>query len=92
MSPEELQSRLDAVERLTRLFTLERRVHLAVTCVSLVVLLFSFGLLLTRHAVGPAEYTLMFGSSGVISYSASRLLYMWTQALRVLVPEEESSQ
>jgi hypothetical protein len=84
MRDSELSERLDAIERLTRLFRLERMVHLAVTTISLVMLLMSAGTLIYQGTAGSAELTLMFGSSGLITYSAARLLHMWDQALSVL--------
>jgi hypothetical protein len=79
--------RMAAVERLTELFKLERFVHLSVTFVSLLMLLTSAGVLLFRGNAGPAELTGLFGSSGLITYSAGRLLYMWSQALKLLAGE-----
>ena len=78
---------MDAVERLTALFRMERLVHLFVTCLSLVMLLASAGVLLYRGQAGSAELTGLFGSSGLITYSAGRLLFMWNQALRLLASE-----
>ena len=85
MDPAELEARMEVVERLTALFKAERLVHLAVTTVSLAILIASFLVLLYRKQAGQAELTMMFGSSGLITYSASRLLYMWTQAVRIIV-------
>ena len=76
-----------ASERLTNLFKLERLVHLAVTSLSLAMLLGSAGVLLYKGRAGPAELTGLFGSSGLITYSAGRLLFMWNQALRLLAGE-----
>ena len=84
MPTDEIQSRMDAVERLTRLFRLERIVHLSITSLSLALLLVSAGVLLYKGQAGPAELTGLFGSSGLITYSAGRLLFMWNQALRLL--------
>lgn len=75
---------MDAVERLTKLFRLERMVHLAVTGLSLLMLLTSAGVLLYEGKAGPAELTGLFGSSGLITYSAGRLLVMWNEALKLL--------
>ena len=78
---------MDAVERLTHLFKVERLVHLGVTSISLLMLLASAGVLIFKGSAGPAELTGLFGSSGLITYSAGRLLFMWTQALRLLAGE-----
>ena len=87
MPTSDIQERLRAVERLTELFRLERMVHLGVTSVALLMLLSSAGVLIYKHEAGPTELTMLFGSSGLITYSASRLLHMWNQALRLLAGE-----
>jgi hypothetical protein len=83
-TPSDLSARVDAVERLTKLFRTERLVHLIVTILSLAMLLSAAAMLMYKRQAGPAELTGLFGSSGLISYSAGRLLYMWTQALSLL--------
>jgi len=83
MSGESLAERLEAVERLTRLFRAERMVHLGVTSISLILLLTSAAFLIARGG-SSVELSLMFGSSGLITYSASRLLHMWDQALSLV--------
>ena len=79
-----ITTRMDAVERLTELFRLERFVYLAVTIIALVMLLTSAGVLLYKKQGDAAELAGLFGSSGLITYSAGRLLFMWSQALRLL--------
>ena len=86
--PTEIQDRLKAVERLTELFRLERMVHLGVTSLALLLLLFCAGALIIKNQAGPTELTGLLGSSGLITYSASRLLHMWNQALRLLASQE----
>ena len=86
MAVSELNARIKAVEKLITVFKLERMVHLGVTLISLVLLigagvfLFFFDESVSKIAV----LTLMFGSSGLITYSAGRLLKMWDQALNML--------
>lgn len=84
--PTEIEERVKAVERLTLLFRAERLVYLAVTGLSLLLLLTAAGLMIRDRRAGGAELTLMFGSSGLITYTAGRLLSMWTQALRIVAP------
>ena len=88
MPNSDLQDKLDAVKQLTQLFKLERMVHLGVTSVALVMLLASAAVLLSTSHAGVTELTGLFGSSGLITYSASRLLTMWNQALRLLASQE----
>jgi hypothetical protein len=90
MGKTDLEERLAAVERLTQLFRLERMVHLGVTSIALVMLLASAGVLLYKREAGPTELTMLFGASGLISYSAGRLLFMWNQALRLLAGQDLS--
>lgn len=85
MIDSELDQRLKAVERLTALYRPERLVHLIATAVSLVVLLGTAGSMIYKGEAGPAELTLMFGSSGLITYTAGQLLRMWDRALSVIV-------
>jgi len=75
------------IERLATLFRFERMVHLGVTSISLLMLLASAAFLLFKGKAGPTELTGLFGSSGLITYSAGRLLVMWNQALRLLAGE-----
>jgi hypothetical protein len=86
MPDQELQDRMDAVERLTNLFRMERMVHLIVTTVSLVMLFTSAARLILKGEAHTPELGLLFGSSGLITYSASRLLTMWNQALSLVAP------
>ena len=82
-----ITTRMDAVERLTALFRLERIVYLLITVISLAMLLACAGVLLYRQKAGAAEVSGLFGSSGLITYSTGRLLFMWNQALRLLAGE-----
>lgn len=91
LDPSILKARMDAVERLTKLFRAERLVHLVVTIISLVMLLLVAGILMYKGQAGFAELAGLFSSSGLITYSAGRLLYMWTQALRLLEPTGEKN-
>lgn len=87
--PDSLEQKLMVVERLTVLFKFERMVYLGVTVISLIMLLTSGVMLILEEKAGPAEMTLLFGSSGSITYTAGRLLNMWNEALKRLMPEPE---
>ena len=84
MNSDDMKMRMDTVERLTKLFRLERMVYLAITILSLIILLVSAGVLLMQKKAGPGELSGLFGSSGLITYSTGRLLFMWNQALRMI--------
>jgi hypothetical protein len=85
MESTELNERYEVVEKLIKLFKFERTVHLTVTSVSLLILMSSIVFMIINKTAGEAELTLMFGSSGLITYAAGRLLRMWDQALKVIV-------
>ncbi len=82
---DELQKRYEIVEKLTALFKFERMIHLIVTTISLVILFVAIAFMLIKGSAGTAELSLMFGSSGLITYSAGRLLRMWDQALKIII-------
>jgi len=87
MTDDELEQRVAAVERLTALYRPERIVHIVATTVSLIVLLGAAGIMIAKDEAGPTELTLMFGSSGLITYTAGQLLKMWDRALSIIVQE-----
>jgi hypothetical protein len=90
MSSDDIKARMDAVERLTNLFRMERIVYLVITTMSLAVLLTSAVVLLVNKSAGTIELTGLFGSSGLITYSTGRLLAMWNQALQLLAGKVEA--
>lgn len=91
LSPEDLNARMDAVERLTNLFKAERMAYLLMTGLSVIILITSAGvLLLQRKGSDYGAIVGLFGSSGTITYTTGRLLYMWNQALRLLAGERTS--
>lgn len=84
MSDNDLSQRLAAVERLTALYRPERTVHLIVTTVSLLILLAAAGMMLYRGQAGVTELGLMFGASGMVSYTAAQLLKMWDRSVSLV--------
>jgi len=81
----DLDDRLEAVERLTRVFRLERIVYVIVTAISSAILFSSGVVLIARTKAEPAVLTLLFGSSGIIGYTSSRILQMWNESLHLLM-------
>jgi len=90
--PDDLTERLNAVKSLTELFKIERMVYLGVTILSLVMLIGSALSLMLRGEAGSIELSMLFGSSGLITYTAGRLLHMWTLALMTLVPSDKGGK
>lgn len=83
---DDIKQRMEVVKELTNLFKFERMVYLSVTVLSLIMLIGSALSLMIKDQAGAAELTMLFGSSGLITYSAGRLLFMWNEALRHLMP------
>jgi hypothetical protein len=81
----DLNARYELVEKLTKLFRFERFIHLTITAFSLIILLIAISLMLYNKEAGTAELSLMFGSSGLVTYTGGKLLSMWDQALKVIV-------
>ncbi|KPK43538.1 MAG: hypothetical protein AMK74_06770 [Nitrospira bacterium SM23_35] len=86
---DDLRERLEVVKELTNLFKFERMVYLVITLLSLIMLMSSAVSLMLKGHAGPAELTMLFGSSGSITYTAGRLLFMWNEALKRLIPSSE---
>ncbi len=86
---DDLKARMEVVKELTNLFHFERAVYLGVTIISLLMLMGSALSLMLKGQAGAAELTMLFGSSGLITYSAGRLLFMWNEALKRLIPSNE---
>ena len=84
-----LKERLEVVKELTNLFKFERMVYLVITILSLIMLMSSAVSLMIKGQTAPAELTMLFGSSGSITYTAGRLLFMWNEALKRLIPSSE---
>lgn len=85
--PDDISDRLNAVKELTALFKIERMVYLGITVISLIMLIGSALSLMLKGEAGGIELSMLFGSSGLITYTAGRLLHMWTLALKCLVPD-----
>ncbi len=87
--PDEIGERLNAVKELTAIFKLERMVYLGVTVISLLMLIgVAVSLIQKEGSARNIELGMLFGSSGLITYTAGRLLHMWTLALNCLVPKD----
>ena len=84
--PGELEERLQVVKQLTELFRFERLVYLWVNIISLIVLVGSSVFLLIKEGVSEAVLVPFLGSSGLITFATGRLLRMWDEALKRIVP------
>ena len=82
----DLDSKIEAIRDLLAIFRFERMVYLFVTIISLIMLLSSAAYMMLQGDAGIVAVTGLFGSAGAITYTAGRLLRMWSQAIQVLFP------
>jgi hypothetical protein len=85
--PVAIRGRVAAVERLAALFKVERFVYLGVTCASFLLLVGVAVRMLYQGSAETADWGLLFGSTGLITITANRVLQMWSQALRLVASE-----
>ncbi len=92
-SNNDLNLRIDAIERLLKLFKMERTIYIIVTLLSLMTLLScAIYLLISRGASEIIPVTGLFGSSGAITFTLGRLLKMWNDAMNILSPGDSSEK
>lgn len=88
----ELDTKVEAIRELVEIFRVERMVYLCVTIISLLMLLTSAGFMMARGDAGIVAVSGLFGSAGAITYTAGRLLRMWSQAMQVLFPAMQENK
>lgn len=76
---------VEMVERITKLFKLERIVYIVATCIALLMLLTNAALLIINGKAGAAELSLLFGSGGLITLSLNRIIKMWSETMKLLL-------
>jgi hypothetical protein len=81
-----LDERLKVVEELIGVFKFERYVYLGISVISFAALIFVAIRLLTKESPDYGQSVFLFGSSGAISFTGARLLRMWSDALRFILP------
>jgi len=96
MASNPFEEKLQAVKQLLELFRLERMVYIVVTIVALVVLVSSAMYLIFFFPVDRSQSIPiglgLFGSSGAITFTTSRLLHMWTQAFEAILESKEGDR
>ncbi|MBI4810927.1 MAG: hypothetical protein HY800_05715 [Ignavibacteriales bacterium] len=90
-----MNQRVEAIKTLLGAFKYERIVYMTITVISLLVLIGSAVYLIIQSEGTTETITVVvgwFGSSGAITYTAGRLLRMWSEALRILLPLTEGEK
>lgn len=91
-----LDKRLDAATKITKLFQAERYIYMS-CCGIAVVLLIYCAVTLIADKSGENSWqdkmpvlTALFGSGGLITYSTGRLIYMWNKMIEVILMHNEN--
>ena len=83
--------KVEAIERMLKAFKAERIMYLVATGISLGILIYCAITLTFKPDKNYEAIFGLFGSTGVISYSASRLLKMWSDAIKFLSEKIEEN-
>jgi hypothetical protein len=75
-----LTTALDALDRLLKMFMVERYVYLALTAFSFLLLVYTAYLLVTTRAVNTQMLVAVFGSTGLIAASSARISWFFNRA------------
>lgn len=81
---EVLGAALDALDRLLKMFTIERYVYLGLTTLSFIILLYTGYLLLTSKAANEELMIAVFGSSGLITASSARISWFFNRSFTLI--------
>jgi len=84
MGKSDLKNLQEVLNWLIDKFKLERVVYLIATGISVIMLLVSAVLLIIQKEASPEILVMLFGSTGLMGYSVSRLLRMFDQTLKVI--------
>jgi hypothetical protein len=75
---------LDALERLMRMFAIERYLYLGSALISFILLIIAIVRLVTGDGVDVLDLSLIFGASGLIAASAARVSYFLNKSFDLI--------
>src|SRR5260221_8715667 len=78
----DMESRLNAAERLLKLFQMERYAYLSATLLALAFLMGTAIILVVKESYALAFG--MFGATGVITFTIGRILYLWNNVFQAI--------
>ena len=79
-----LSAALDALDRLLKMFMIERYVYLALTAVSFLMVIFVAYQLVASESVNKTILLAVFGSSGLIAASSARISWFFNRAFTLI--------
>jgi hypothetical protein len=78
---------VEQVRALLREFRLERLVHLLFASAAVTLILISAGRIVMAGTSQPSDLGCIFGSSGILAYAMSRVIYLFDKALQFVARE-----
>lgn len=79
-----LTTSLDALDRLLKMFTVERYVYLLLTAFSFLLLLYAAYMLITAEDADTKTLVAIFGSTGLIAASSARITWFFNRAFSLI--------
>lgn len=79
-----LTTALDALDRLLKMFMVERYVYLGLTAFSFLLLVYTAYLLVTKDSVDTQMLVAIFGSTGLIAASSARISWFFNRAFSLI--------
>lgn len=79
-----LVAALNALERLLKIFEIERYVYLVLTAISFFLLLYTVYLLIDKNFANTQILLAVFGSAGLIAASSARISYFFNKAFSLI--------
>lgn len=79
-----LEAALNALDRLLRMFMVERYVYLALTVLSFGLLLYAGYLLIVTQAANTEVLVAVFGGSGLVAASSARISWFFNRAFSLI--------
>lgn len=86
MNNSPLEQRIEAIERITKLFKIERIIYIVVLSISFLLLCISFVMLLIEKDDKTVVLSVMFGSGGLVTVTIGGFLHMWNRSLKIIAP------
>ncbi len=81
----EMREKMNIAREITQMFNLERYVYIVCCGIAVVLLLINAVMLTVKGVIDYPALTLLFGASGLITYSIGRLIYMWNRLVDLIL-------
>ncbi|WP_333608634.1 hypothetical protein [Arsukibacterium sp.] len=79
-----VKTTLDALERLMKMFTIERYLYLALTCFSFLLLIYAVVQMFSNDLISTTVLVSIFGGSGLVAVSAFRVVWFFNRSFTLV--------